>query len=133
MTNESKSDDAAAAMRRINKARIDGQVEDLAPLVHSEIVMVFPGFAGRTQGREEFLAGFREFRQSATIQEFRDDDYQVDAVDDTAVVSFRFDMLYERSGERYRATGRDLWVFRKEGSAWIAAWRTMLDTQEDAV
>jgi hypothetical protein len=69
MVNESKREEAAAALRHINQVWLDGQVQDLAPLVHSEIVMVLPDFAGRIQGREAFLAGFREFLQNATIQE----------------------------------------------------------------
>ena len=40
-------------------------------------------------------------------------------------------MIYERSGERYRATGRDLWVFARQDGAWLAAWRTMLDLVEE--
>jgi ketosteroid isomerase-like protein len=132
MPDESKRGDAATTMRQINRAWIDGQVEDLAALVHPEIVMVFPGFTGRIQGREQFLAGFREFRQNATIQEFREHDNQVDVVGDTAVVTFRYEMLYQRSGQRYHSTGRDVWVFRREGPAWIAVWRTMLDMEETA-
>jgi ketosteroid isomerase-like protein len=124
--------EAAAAMRQINQAWLDGRVEDLAPLVHPEIVMVFPGFAGRIQGRDVVLAGFRDFLQNATIQEFREHDHQVDVADDTAVVTFRYDMVYERSGKRYHSTGRDLWVFRKQAEAWIAVWRTMLDSEENA-
>ncbi len=92
--------------------------------------MVFPGFAGRTQGREQFLAGFRDFCDNARVDEFRDHDYETDVVGDTAVVTFRDEMIYERSGERYRATGRDLWVFRDVCGEWIAIWRAMLDTQE---
>jgi hypothetical protein len=60
MVDESRREDAAAAMRRISRAWLDGRVEDLAPIVHPEIVMVFPGFTGRVQGREDFLAGFRD-------------------------------------------------------------------------
>ena len=70
-------------MGQINQAWLSGRVEDLAPLVHSEIVMVVPDFAGKIQGRERFLAGFRDFCQSATIQEFREQDQQVDVVGDT--------------------------------------------------
>lgn len=40
-------------------------------------------------------------------------------------------MVYERSEERYRATGRDLWVFEKQGEAWIGVWRAMLEMKED--
>ena len=132
VADESKREDAAAAMRRINQAWLEGQVENLAPLVHPEIVMVFPDFAGRIQGREDFLAGFREFRQNATIQEFREHALQVDVAGDTAVAAFRFEMIYERSARRYRSTGRDLWVFQRLGGAWIAVWRTMLDMEEHA-
>ena len=55
----------------------------------------------------------------------------MDVVGETAVVSFGYQMVYERSGSRYRVTGRDLWVFQKQGGAWIAVWRTMLDTDEN--
>lgn len=41
-------------------------------------------------------------------------------------------MLYEWLGTRYRATGRDLWVFEEQDGEWLAVWRTMLDTEEIA-
>jgi ketosteroid isomerase-like protein len=133
MVDESKREDAATAMRLINRVWLDGRVEDLAEMVHPEIVMVFPDFSGTIQGREDFLAGFRDFRQNASIGEFREHDLNVDVAGDTAVVTFRYVMLYERSGQRYRSTGRDLWVFQKQGRGWIAVWRTMLDMKENAV
>jgi len=132
VTPESEHETAGATMREINRLWLDGQVESLAPMVHPEIVMVVPDFAGRIQGREEFLDGFRDFCQSAQIHEFRDHDQQVDVAGDTAVVTFRYEMVYERSGGRYHATGRDLWVFRHQESAWIAVWRAMLDANEKA-
>ena len=30
-------------------------------------------------------------------------------------------------GERYRAGGRDVWIFQKQGAGWVAVWRTMMD------
>ena len=131
VVDESRREDAAAAMRQINQVWLDGRVADLAPLVHPEIVTVFPNFAGRIQGREDFLAGFRDFRQNATIQEFREHDHHVDVAGDTAVVTFRYDMVYERSAKLYHSTGRDLWVFQKQGGGWIAVWRAMLDMEEN--
>jgi nuclear transport factor 2 (NTF2) superfamily protein len=128
---ESKRESAAAAMRQINQAWVNGRVEDLAPMVHSDIVMVFPDFAGRIKGRKDFLAGFHDFCQNATIQEYREHDQQVDVTGDTAVITFRYEMIYQRSGERYRSTGRDLWVFQEDGT-WIAVWRAMLEMKEDA-
>ena len=133
MIQESKHEGAAATMRRINRIWLDGQVEDIAPLVHTEIVMAVPGFTGRIHGREEFVAGFRDFCQNARIHEFREYDHQVDVAGNTAVVTFLYEMVYERHGIRYRSTGRDLWVFQSQGPSWIAVWRTMLDTEEKAV
>ena len=130
MGRESKHDAVAATMRRINQVWLDGHVEALAALVDPEIVMVPPGFSERTQGREGFLASFRDFCQSATIHQFHHYDERIDVAADTAVVTFRFDMIYQRSGESYYSTGRDLWVFQNRGGNWIAVWRTMLDLEE---
>src|SRR5947207_11604078 len=118
MVDESKREDATAAMRQINQAWLDGRIQDLAPLLHAEIVMVLPGFAERIQGRENFLAGFRDFFENARVHEFLEHDQHVDIADHTAVVTFRYGMVYERSGKRNRSTGRDLWVFQKQGNAW---------------
>jgi ketosteroid isomerase-like protein len=130
---ESKSNQAADAMRRINRTWVDGRIDDLTPLVHPDVVMVFPGFAGQVQGRDAFLAGFRDFCQSAKMHEFQDDDLQANVAGNVAVVRVRFSMIYERAGQRYHSTGRDLWVFENQGGAWIAVWRRMLDmVEEDA-
>ena len=51
----------------------------------------------------------------------------------TAVASYTFDMIYERDQRKYRATGRDLWMFSKSEDAWQAVWRTMLDMKEQEV
>ncbi|SPE33014.1 conserved hypothetical protein [Candidatus Sulfopaludibacter sp. SbA3] len=133
MQTESTRENAAAALRQINQAWLDGRVQDMEPLLHPEIVMAIPGFTGSVQGREEFLAGFRDFRDNSTIHEYSQRDQQVDVAGDTAVITFRYEMVYERSGQRSRSTGRDLWVFQRQNGAWIAVWRAMLDMQESAV
>jgi ketosteroid isomerase-like protein len=112
MADESAGGGVADAMRAINKAWLEGRVDDIAPVLHPEIVMRFPGFSGQMRGRDPFLAAFRDFVQSATIHQFHDRDYQIDVVGDTAVITFSCEMVYTRSGERYRAGGRDVWIFR---------------------
>jgi uncharacterized protein (TIGR02246 family) len=120
----------SAAMQRINRTWLDRRPEDLVPLFHPDITMVFPGFVGRAEGREAIVAGFADFCGNATVHEYRETDHQVDVVGDTAVASFAYEMVYERSGQRSRATGRDLWVFVRQGDEWVAIWRTMLDLAE---
>lgn len=130
MPDSAEVEDAAASMRRINAAWLAGAVDDLVPLLHQDVVMAFPGFAGAVQGRDGVLAGFHDFCENAKIEHFREYDHRVDVVGEVAVVTFRFEMVYERSGERSRSTGRDMWVLQREGRRWIAVWRTMLDVQE---
>ncbi len=127
---ESKREDVARVMREINHAWLGNKIQDLSPLVHPDMVAVFPNFSGKTQGRDDLLSGFRDFSQNAKILEFREHDHQVDVAGETAVITFRYAMLYERFGKRYRSTGRDLWVFQKQGHAWLAVWRIMFDIEE---
>jgi ketosteroid isomerase-like protein len=131
MSEQSQSGSAELVMRQINAAWLHGQVDDLAPLLHSNIVMVLPGWSGRVAGKQEFLAGFRDFLESSKIHEFNEEDLQADVAGSAAVITFRYEMLYERDGARFTATGRDLWVFQKQGAGWIAVWRTMLDLEEN--
>jgi len=133
MGNETRREAALAAMHSINQAWLTGRLDDLAALLHADIVMAFPGFAGRAAGREAFLAGFRDFRQNARVQEFNESEQQADVAGDTAVVTYRYQMLYERAGKRYRASGRDLWTFQLQDGKWLAVWRTMLDLNEKAI
>jgi hypothetical protein len=128
----SPEQDAAASMQRITRLWLEGKADELAPLVHRGIVTAVPGFAGQSRGREEFLTGFRDFCQTARIREYHEDDQVVAVVGTVAVVTFRYTMVYERGGERFRTTGRDLWVFERQDTTWIAVWRTMLDLLEHA-
>ena len=120
-----------AILDRMNRAWLDGRPEAMLPWIHPEIKFVFPGFAGRIRGVEAFLAGFKDFCEHARVESFRESDHHADIVGETAVASFRFDIIYERDGGRYRSTGRDLWVFARQQEGWRAVWRTMLDVAEE--
>src|SRR5207247_4786448 len=100
-------EDVASAIHGINEAWLAGRIQDLAEMVHDDIVMVFPGFAGRIQGRDAFIAGFRDFCENATIHHFNEGEHQIDVAGETAVVNFGYEMLYERSAEQFHTTGRD--------------------------
>ena len=130
MADEASRAEVAAAIERINRTWLDRRPADLATLFHPDMMMVFPGFEGRAEGCDANVAGFADFCENALIQEYKEHDRQIDVAGDTAVVSFGYEMTYEREGERYRSTGRDLWVFARRDGAWLAVWRTMLDPAE---
>jgi uncharacterized protein (TIGR02246 family) len=130
MASQTDRESVAAAMERINRAWLDRRPADLHALFHPDLTMALPGFVGRVEGRQALMAGFEDFCTQATVEDYRESNQQVDVVGDTAVVSFDYQMVYERSGQRNSATGRDLWVFVRHGGGWLAVWRTMLNPQE---
>src|SRR5579859_2466610 len=113
MPDQSIRADVSAAIEKINRAWLERRPADLSPLFHPSMTMVFPGFSGRAEGREANLAGFTDFCTNATVHEYEEQDLQIDVIGNTAVATFTYVMIYERDGTRYRATGRDLWVFAK--------------------
>lgn len=119
------------ALDRINRAWLEGRPLEAAPLLHEAMVTVFPVFEGQAEGREAALKGFEDFCASARVEAYRESDHQVHAAGGTAVASYAYDLVYVRDGGRYRATGRDLWVFTREESGWLAVWRTMIDVGEE--
>ncbi len=123
----------AAALNRLIEAGMTGQLEELGALLHDEVVMVFPGFAGRAQGRAALLAGFEDFCNHATVQGHTESDHQIDIVGRVAVCSYRFDITYERDRQAYHSTGRNIWVLQKESGRWLATWRTMLEEADEPV
>ena len=130
MAAEASRAEVAAALDRINRAWRDRRPADLAPLFHPDITTAFPVFSGRAEGRGVNVAGFEDFCAHAIVQEYSESGQQIDVAGDSAVATFTYEMVYELGGKRSRASGRDLWVFARQGGRWLGAWRTMLDLAE---
>ncbi|MFQ5695281.1 MAG: nuclear transport factor 2 family protein [Terriglobia bacterium] len=126
-------DEIANLVHRMNRAWREGSPQELQDLLHPDVVMVFPGFGGRSRGASAMISGFEEFCAHARVHEYDESDLQVDVVGSTGAASYAFAMTYEREGRRYRSTGRDLWMFGMTDGAWKATWRTMLDVHEEEV
>ncbi len=124
------TDEVRDVIAAINRAWLSGRVSDMVPYLHKDIVMKFPRFAGTVAGRDKLIAGFEEFCTNARVIEYTESDHQIEIIGNSAVVSFRFDMLYERPKYRERSQGRDLWVFQCEAGGWVAVWRTMVELSE---
>ena len=86
----------AETMQRINHAWLDGRPGDIAALIHPAMVMVYPGFAGRGEGRDTIVAGFVDFCSNARVHSYQEGEAQIDVAGEAAVMSYTFEMLYER-------------------------------------
>jgi dienelactone hydrolase/ketosteroid isomerase-like protein len=126
-------EELSAALDVIIRAGTGGRVEGLGDILDDEVVMVFPGFGRRVQGRKAMIGGFEDFAANAEVHEHRETDARIDVIGRTAVISYRFELIYTRDDVIYRSTGRDLWVFHQTGGRWLAVWRTMLEMEEQPV
>jgi ketosteroid isomerase-like protein len=107
---------------------------DMAPYLHPDVTFAVPGFGAMIRGRDFLISSFVQFVDIARVIEYRESDLDVQVIGDTAIVTFRFDMIYQRQQQpRERSTGRDLWVFARHGDRWVAVWRTMLDIVDEVV
>jgi ketosteroid isomerase-like protein len=125
-------EDVSRTLSSINQAWLEGRPRDLEPYFDPKLVLLLPG-GSRVEGREALVQSFVDMRENARVHGFEESDRQVDVFGDTAVASFAFVLVYEREGMKYRATGRDLWVFSRGDGGWQAVYRTMLNLAEEPV
>lgn len=113
-------------IEELNQTWVENRPEELSRFFREDIVIVHPDFEARAVGRDACMESYKEFCARAGVREFREVDPHIDVFDDTAVVTYAFDIAYELEGKLHRETGRDLFVLVREDGKWRAAWRTML-------
>jgi ketosteroid isomerase-like protein len=119
------------SLRRINEAWLSKRPEKMKPMLDEKIVMIYPGFVGRSEGQEAFIAGYVDFCEQALMISYQESDLQIDVGGATAVASYAFEMSYERKDDKCLSRGRDLWIFTRKQDEWVAVWRTILDLTEE--
>jgi hypothetical protein len=113
-------------VQQINQAWVSGEVGGIDELFHPNAVIVHPGFEGRTEGRDDCVQSYLEFAMQAQVHRLDAFDEQVDVVDNTAVVSYGFEIEYEMEGQGYADSGTDLFVLTRAPAGWQVVWRTLL-------
>lgn len=128
----SAHDNVARVLEKLNQAWIRRRFDEMQAFLHPDVMLATPGFGERVRGSGAYIAGHRDFMEKAMIHEFVESTADVDIVADVAVVNYRYEMDYERSGKRYVSSGRDLYVLRRTGDGWLVVWRTILEVDERA-
>jgi ketosteroid isomerase-like protein len=131
MTSEDEVRNTLAAIQATWREK---RPRDTKPYVHPDFTFAAPGFGAMMKGRDLLIASLVQFSDIAQVLEYRESDLDVQVIGETAVVTFRFDMTYQRKDHpREHSTGRDLWLFSRHDGRWVAVWRTMLDVVDEVV
>ncbi|GAB4403369.1 MAG: hypothetical protein OHK0039_02460 [Bacteroidia bacterium] len=118
-------------LKAIHDAWTSKKFEQLNQLLDADVVFIQPGFKGKLKGREACIESYRFFMNSADLHGAEMGPLELDQWGDTAVASYRIDIDYTIEEERFLESGRDVWVLRKQGGTWRAAWRTLTPLVED--
>lgn len=118
-----------AVLASLTKAWRTGHTQDIAPLLHPDVVFVRPDFSGRAVGRAACVATYDEFLQAALVLRYEEEELAVDVFGSTAVATLRWEMTWEMGGQRSEEAGHDVYVLACVGGAWLIAWRTLLSAR----
>jgi general stress protein 26/ketosteroid isomerase-like protein len=115
------------AVQAINRACRDGSgFAALAPLFVDQAVLVTPGTGQRAEGRDACLKNLEDFCSQVRFHTFTESVPQIDVFGSAAMVSYRYDAIWEFQGKRHEEDGRDVLAFVQDQGRWRAAWRTLL-------
>ena len=114
-----------AVIGEINQAWLTGRVDDLSQIFHQDMVIIGPDFQELSRGRASCVKSYRDFLAQAQIIDYRESESIVDDWGVVAIATCPWEMTYELDGRRYRESGHDTFVFKKEDGQWQAIWRLM--------
>ena len=120
--------DVSTALRRVSESWRNRRYDELRDWLHESMVMVAPGFSGRVAGRDAVVESYREFMDRSTLDSYSEAPATIDLFENTAVVHYRWEMVWTSGGKQDRGSGHDLFVFAREPQSgrWQAVWRTMM-------
>lgn len=102
----------------------EGRLNDLRRFLHADVVFTGPQFQRLAKGAEACVQSYVRFLAQAQVHEFTLSDYLVDIAGDAAVMTYRWTIDYEISGQRSRESGQDLLVWVREAGQWLITWRS---------
>lgn len=102
----------------MNRCWTAGDPAELRDYFHEHVVAVTPGDRLPLVGREACVEGWSAYARSTKILSWETHDVRVRVHGDAAVVTYLFEMVCERGGQRFQPAGRDLMVLSRHEGRW---------------
>ena len=124
MDTRKTTEEILTMIRAMNRCWTEGWHEEpFRAFIHPDAVAIVPSSPGRLEGRDAYVAGWRDFCETAVIHEWRETDpaVQVYAGGKAAVVTYLFTIVFFTGGQKVTMHGRDMFFLVKEGRKWLVA------------
>jgi len=114
-------------VRAINDTckRGDG-FDKLASFFQDTAVIPNRDFASRVCGRDTIVKYYADACSQMKIRALGTSGEQIDTFGLTAVLSYKYDCVWEYKGKTFTDDGREILVFVRENEGWKIAWRTTI-------
>lgn len=111
----------------INRIFMDGKGFDrIGPFFHDCVVMLPPGFNRRAEGKATCLRYYEDAGSQMVLHKLEGSDKHIDVWGNTAVVTYRYDCIWDYQGKTFKDNGYEILVFIKEDENWQITWRTSI-------
>ena len=124
MDSEKTTKEIVGTLHAMNRCWTEGwHEEEFRQYIHPDAVAIAPTTPGRLEGRDAYVAGWREFAQAAIIHEWRETGHKVQfyAGGKCAVVTNFFAITFAIGQAKQTMRGRDMYFLVKEGRKWLVA------------
>lgn len=97
----------------------------LAAYFHENIVFNSPDLKKQSIGKDVCLQSYIDFVSNSKVLFCDETNPLVQVFDNTAIVTYDFEMKYEQKNKVYHETGTDIMIFNKQQNSWKAVWRSL--------
>jgi hypothetical protein len=112
-------------MQQINNCWYKGQPEQLANYFHDNIVFNSPDLKQQFTGKDICIQSYVDFLSNSTVLLYHETNPIVHVFDNTAIITYDFEMQYEQKDKVYHETATHIMIFSKQQNSWKAVWRNL--------
>ena len=112
-------------MQQINKSWLSRQPAQLAGYFHENVVFNSPDLKRQSVGKDICVQSYIDFMNNSKVLFCNETNPIVHVFDNTAIVTYDFEMKYEQKNKVYHETGTDILIFNKQQDSWKAVWRSL--------
>ena len=126
ISEEKSIEDITQIIKKINQSWKEGYTEKLEKYFHEKMMVVSPDLKILGEGREACIKSYSDFITQAKVKKYSESALDVRVWEKTAIVSYKYDVVWEMDGKMYEESGKDLFVFTFERGKWLAVWRKLI-------
>lgn len=119
-----------AVVQKINECWYKGQASQLGDFFHHIVVFNSPDFRHQISGKDNCTQTYVDFLKISKVLLYNENNHTVQLFDNTAIVTYDFEMKYEQNNKTYHEVRTDIMVLILFQGSWRLAWRGLSNLKD---